>query len=94
MDESEQNKYTCSHENWSVVCQWCNDCGITAEEIAHGRDKPPTWEDVDNAYIDGRNLGVVIGALDYKKRRRKKLIEVGYYLCLRRLGESITKGTK
>lgn len=55
------------------------------------RDYPPTWEEVDQAYRDGYNLGKIIGAAEYKHKRRDKLIEVGYYLCLRRLGESITK---
>jgi len=69
--------------------QVCEVCGLTAEAIAQGRDYPATWEDVDNAYRDGYNLGIEIGAANYKYKRRRKLIEVGYYLCLRRLGQSI-----
>lgn len=78
-----------THE-WDFRTLTCVICGISAEDVAQGRDRPPTWEDVDNAYIDGRNLGIEIGAADYKHRRRRKLVEVGYYLCLRELAKSIT----
>lgn len=67
----------------------CDDCGITAEEIAAGRDKPATWEDVDEAYRDGQNIGIELGRLLYKQERRRKLIEVGSYLMLRRLNRQI-----
>lgn len=77
--------------DWDIMSMVCKRCGITAEAVAAGRDKPPTWEDVDNAYVDGRNLGIEIGAADYEHRRRRKLIEVGYYLCLRNLSKEFTK---
>lgn len=69
----------------------CVHCGITAEAFTQGRDRPPTWEDVDEAFTDGRRIGIEIGQLLYKHNRRVKLIEVGYYLCLRRMSSSIEK---
>jgi len=71
--------------------QVCRKCYLTAEEIAQGRDEPPSWYDVDYAYQEGRRLGIVIGEALYKKKRRDKLIEVGYYLCLRRLGKNVER---
>jgi len=83
------------HEHvWNNVTLICKRCGITAEAVHRGRDKPPTWYDVDAAYEDGRRVGIEIGAADYKQRRRLKLIEVGYYLCLRQLGQSARKKEK
>lgn len=73
------------------MTQICIICGLTAEDIARGRDRPATWDDVDEAYEDGRRLGYEIGQASYKQKRRLKLIEVGYYLCLRRLGNQIGK---
>jgi hypothetical protein len=81
----------CDHE-LDPQTMICVNCGLTAEAIAGGRDRPPTWEDVDEAYNDAYRLGIEIGMASYKYKRRKKLIEVGYYLCLRRLGQSVDKG--
>lgn len=89
----EHPEYTCVHD-WNQLSLMCVHCGITKEEVAAGRDKPPTWEDVDVAYRDGYNLGMVIGAAKYKHRRRVKLIEVGYYLALRRIGKELDKESR
>lgn len=75
----------CQHEIDPVMLV-CTKCYLTAEAIAAGRDRPATWDDVNEAYNDGHRVGIEIGQLLYKQRRRDKLIEVGYYLCLRRLG--------
>jgi hypothetical protein len=76
----------CEHEIDPVI-NVCTKCYYTAAEIFAGRNRDATWEDVDKAYQDGRTMGILLGRLLYKKERRKKLVEVGYYLCLRDLGK-------
>ena len=83
----------CQHELDPVMLV-CTKCYLTAEAIAAGRDVPPTWEDVDEAYNDGRRVGVEIGQALYKAQRRDKLIEVGYYLCLRRMTADLDDQSK
>ena len=70
---------------WDNYTMICVKCGITKEAVYAGRDRPPTWEDVDEAYRDGRRIGIELGQLLYKQARRLKLIEVGYWLALRRI---------
>ena len=31
----EPDTKNCDHNNWSVVSQWCNTCGITRAELLH-----------------------------------------------------------
>lgn len=83
------DKYEPHEHSWDYRMKICELCGITAEAVAQGRDRPATWEDVEQEYQNGYRLGVEVGRADYKARRRDKLVEVGYYLCLRRLGDSI-----
>lgn len=85
------DKYEEHEHEWNAQLMICNLCGMTAEEYSLGRDRPANWDDVDAAYIDGRNVGVEIGKLQYKFKRRRKLIEVGYYLALRRMTNSLQK---
>lgn len=77
--------------DWNIQRLVCYRCGITAEQVAAGRDHAPTWEEVDTAFKDGQNLGIELGIAQYREKRRRKLIEVGYYLCLRNLGNSIER---
>jgi len=72
------------HEHvFDVPTMFCSYCGLPAEAIAAGRDKPATWDDVDNAYKAGWAQGLQFARVEFRRTRRRKLIEVGAYLQLR-----------
>lgn len=91
LPEYEFGRYEPHSHQWAYDRMSCTLCGITAEEVVAGRDKPATWDDVDEAYNDGRRVGVEIGKAVYKSKRRQKLIEVGYYLAMRNFRKSLER---
>lgn len=67
----------------------CVRCGLTAEAIVAGRDKPATWEDVDRADRAGFRRGYQFARADFRRRRRRKVFIAGSYWTLRRMEQSL-----
>ena len=76
-----------------LLCHWfghkrdvraamCTRCRMTDEALEAGRDKPPTWADVDAAYALGWNHGSDAKHYEWRKRRRR-YVQIGKRLMLR-----------
>lgn len=71
------------------VSNYCTICGLTAEAIAQGRDKPATWQDVDDAFKLGWIEGWNMARGHFRHTRRRKLIQVGMYLQIRSMKKEL-----
>lgn len=77
----------CAHAFTDPRRDVCVLCNATASEIAAGRDKPATWDDVDEAYERGVTFGCSFRRRELRLLRRRAFLHGARFVIERLHGQ-------